>query len=219
MLSRRNFYEDEPVRTLSGTAAVAADAELLAPAHIVNGITVRSIPTVESAVRYMRQSLYCALQRVEDTVNDKKHSVYLAERLVSGAVSALHCKSEDVLPNAAYVAIAGLSGNIMARQRGVVAKVVLPVALSAAAFRYFLPQTFANTAGFLWAVEKRTAPALAEQQVAVVAQASTLVAKAEQVAADGLQRVHAGVDGLRTRIGRATGLTLDEDVLKKRWDN
>lgn len=215
---KRSFYEDEKdVVPLPGTIIPSTDAEveILGPRLVVNGVTVRSASALESALRSVRESLYGAYTSTQEYLNDGKAKIYEAERKVTGTVSSLHNKREDLLPNAIYIVIGGLSGTILARRRGILARAFLPVAFGLASFKYFLPETFANTTGFAWKVEQRTVPELANSQVRAMEKAGDFVNLVEQSAKSGQEKVHAGVETLRRQISVVTGLNIDEEVSKK----
>lgn len=215
---KRRFYENDTASpTVPGQDLPASETQYqqLAPQSVVNGVTVRSTPQVELVFRSVRRSLHDAYSSSMDYLYDKRVSVHEAERQVSSTMAGLHNRREDLLPNTIYVAIAALSGNIAARRRGLMAKAVLPVGFGVAAFRYFMPETFANTTQFLWRVEQKSMPELAQQQVLAFEKAGALVTKLEGSAAHGKQRVADGVEGLRHSISRATGLNIDEEVSKK----
>ncbi|KAF9941672.1 hypothetical protein BGZ67_004245 [Mortierella alpina] len=54
---------------------------------------------------------------------------------------------EDLMPGLAYVALAGLTGSVIARQRSALLKVLSPFAFASAAGLYFLPHTTRNLLG------------------------------------------------------------------------
>ncbi|OBA24038.1 hypothetical protein METBIDRAFT_34678 [Metschnikowia bicuspidata var. bicuspidata NRRL YB-4993] len=216
--SKRKFYENEQqVVPLPGTVTPSspAETEVLGPRTLVNGVTVRTFSPLESALRSVRQTVFCAYQASFSYLNDKKHVVLEHERRVTGTVAALHSRHEDLLPNGVYIAIAGLLGNIMARNKNIVARAVYPAVLGVAAFGYFLPQTFRNTFDFLWRAEQRVLPQVAQQQVAAYEQAHGLVGRVEETAVSGQRKVHDGLENLRHTVLRVTGLNIDEEVLKK----
>lgn len=215
---KRNFYEDEKdVVPVPGTVipSTTSEAELLGSNSVVNGVTVRSAPQLESVFGSVRGSLYNTYVSAQNYLNQGKEKVYDAERKVTGTVSSLHNKSEDLLPNSIYVVIAGLSGNILARQRGILARTFLPLALGLASFKYFLPQTFSNTAGFAWKVEQRTVPELANGQVAVLEHAEKFKENIEKTAESSKGKLHNGVQAVRRKVSVLAGLNVDESVTKK----
>ncbi|KAJ8146525.1 hypothetical protein OXX80_002238 [Metschnikowia pulcherrima] len=216
--SKRRFYENEQqVVPLPGTVtpSTPAEAELLGPRSLVNGVTVRSAAPLESAFRSVREAVFSGYSASYNYLHGKKHAVFETERKVTGTVAALHNKREDLFPNSIYIIIAGLSGNILARNRNIVARAVYPVALGVAAFSYFLPQTFRNTRDFVWAAEQRALPEVAKQQVAAFEQANGFVHSVEETAASSQQKVHSGLESLRRSISKITGLNIDEEVSKK----
>ena len=187
----------------------------MGPRSVVNGVTIRSAAPVESAIKSVREAVFGAYSTVHSYLHDKKHDVLASERQITGTVAALHSKHEDLFPNVIYIVIAGLSGNIVARNRGIVARAVYPVALGTAAFAYLLPKTFENTREFLWRAEQRVLPQVAQQQAAVLDHATGLVGHVEQTAVAGQQKVHDGWENVRQSVSKATGLNIDEEVLKK----
>lgn len=216
--TKRSFYEDDKdVIPVPGTTtpSTESEAEILGPRLVLNGVTVRSTSGLESGFRSLRQALYGTYTSTQEYLNEGKAKIYEAERLVTGTMSALHNKSDDLLPNSIYIVIAGLSGNILARQRGIVAQTLLPLVLGLASFKYFLPQTFSNTMGFAWKVEQRTAPKLANGQVAALEKAEKFVSLVEQSAKSGQQKVDSSLEWLRRKISVLTGLNIDEEVSKK----
>lgn len=215
---KRNFYEDEQnVVPVPGTVTPSSPAqlEILGPRSVVNGVTVRSSGSVESFFKSVRESLYGAYTSTQEYLNEGKHKYYATERQVTGTVSAFHNKLEDLLPNSIYIVIAALSGNILARRRGIISRTVVPIGLGLASFKYFLPQTFSNIMGFAWKVEQRSLPELANSQVLAMEKAENLVLLLEKSAASGQQKVNSSVEALRRKISDVTGLNIDEEVSKK----
>lgn len=215
---KRSFYEDEAsVNPLPGTTIPSTESqqELLGPRSVINGVTVRSVSSLETGFRTLRETVSGAITAAQDYLDEGKGKVYQAERKVTGTVSALHDRREDLLPNSIFIVIAALSGNIMARQRGIVAKATLPVVMGLASFKYFLPETFENTRGLLWKMEQKALPELAGTQVAALEKAGSLVSQVEQTAASSQESVSGSVETLRKKIVTFTGLNLDEEVSKK----
>lgn len=216
--SKRRFYEDEnDVVPVPGTVTPSSGTELemLGPNRLVDGISVRSTKSLESFFGSARGVVVDAFNCTQNYLNQGYTRYYETERLVADTVSGLHSRHEDLLPNAIYIAVAALSGNIIARQRGALSKVFFPVALGVASFRYFLPQTFSNTAGLVWQLEQRSLPQVAQQQEAAATKAGELVKLLEESTVAGLRRLHEGVQSLRKSVADVTGLNIDEEVSKK----
>lgn len=215
----RRFYEDDSsVVPVPGTIVPSSpnDKEVLGPRSVINGMTVRSTPALEAHIQSGRQVLYSAYSKADDYLSDTKDSVIEAERRVTGTVSSLHDRNDDLFPSIFYVAIATLSGNIMAQRRGLLSKALLPVGAGLAAFAYFMPLTFQNTRNFAWRVEQRTLPQLAHQQVKAGERVEEMVGSLNSSAARGLDSIQAGVESVRQGISSWTGLNIDEEVSKKK---
>lgn len=200
-MTNRNFYEDEPLDT---TAA----------ARTVNGVVVASPPALESSFKSARESLFSAYSASVDYVNSGYTKYYNTEQKVTTTVSELHDKSEDLMPNAVYVFIAALSGNIMARQRGIMAKAVFPVVLGLGSFKYFLPKTFSSTMAFVWRLEQQKVPEIAKQQEQLVTKLGELVGKLEKTGEASREKVSGGLEKAREVVSKYTGLNF-EDATKK----
>lgn len=215
---KRRFYEDETdVVPLPGTVTPSSGTEvqMLGPNRLVDGISVRSTQSLESFFGSARGLVADAFNSTQNYLNQGYTRYYETERLVADTVSGLHSRSEDLWPNSVYIVVAALSGNIIARQRGLVSKMFFPVALGVASFRYFLPQTFCNTAGLFWLLEQRSLPQVAQQQEVAVAKAGELVRLLEASTVAGQKRLHDGVQSLRKSVADVTGLNIDEEVSKK----
>ncbi|KAK6454071.1 apolipo protein O-domain-containing protein [Scheffersomyces xylosifermentans] len=215
---KRRFYEDEvDVVPVPGTVTPAAGTELeaLGPNRLIDGISVRSPSSVESLFKSIREFTFGAYTSLQQSLDKGYNKYHETERQVATTVGDLHYKAEDLLPNSIYIVIATLSGNIAARQRGLLAKATFPVVLGLASFKYFLPQTFSNTTSFIWKLEKTKLPQLAQQQENVYNKTGELVQKIEETSESSRKSIESGVQSLRKSIADVTGLNVDEDVSKK----
>lgn len=215
---RRRFYEDESnVVPVPGTVTPApgTEIEILGPNRLVDGVSVRSTSSIESFFRRARESTVESYVHLQNYLNKGYTKYNNTERQVTGTLSELHHKSEDLFPNAIYVVIATLSGNIMARQRTFVAKAVFPVTLGIVSFKYFLPETFRNVSGFVWRLEQQNVPKFAEKQEIALSKADRFVQCVEEKSQNSKKRIEGGAQSLRKSIADITGLNLDEEVSKK----
>ncbi|CAK7903806.1 MICOS subunit Mic26p [[Candida] anglica] len=216
--SKRRFYEDETeVVPVPGTVTPSSGTELeiLGQNRLIDGISVRSPSSLESAFKTIRESVVDVYNQGRAYLDTTYVQYHETERKVTNTVSQLHAKQEDLLPNSIYVLVAALSGNILARQRNIVAKATFPVVLGLASFKYFLPETFGRTTGFVWSLEKQNLPHLAQQQELAVAKTNELVTTIGQSTETGQKKLQSGVQSLRSSIAGITGLNLDEEVSKK----
>lgn len=215
---RRKFYEDESeVVPVPGTVTPAPGTEIeaLGPNRLVDGISVRTTESLESYFRVLRESVVQGVTLIQSYINQGYTQYNRTEKQVTDTMTELHYKPEDLLPNSIYIFIATMSGNIMARQRGLLAKASFPVILGLASFRYFLPQTFANVKGFVWNLEQQNLPDLAENQQLAYQKADEFVQKVETSSRRNQQRLNDGVESVRKSIANITGLNIDDEVSKK----
>lgn len=213
----RHFYEDEKAVTPPPGAVATSpgsEVEALGQAKLVDGNSVRSSSSLEAAVRSGRLFVASSAEKLASYVDNGYAKYQKTEHSVTSTASLLHDRSEDLLPNAVYVLVAAMSGNIAARQRGVFAKMTFPVLFGAAAFRYLLPNTFANTMDFAWRIEQQKLPQIAKQQLAAVESAREVAQSVESATRDGQRYIDGSVESLKRSIAEATGVDVDADARK-----
>ncbi|KAJ6623281.1 apolipo protein O-domain-containing protein [Mycena sp. CBHHK59/15] len=132
------------------------------------------------------------------------------EHAVESRLHALRAPSERLTPGALYVGIAFLAASVVARTRGLPARLILPPAAALAASHHFLPQTTANVGDYLGALEERHFPAVAEAHAVGNAHAAGAWARAREAVGKGRVRVEGGVLNAVDWAGAATGLRLRE---------
>lgn len=215
----RRFYEDDAdVLPAPGTVVPAAGTELksmLGTSTSVDGTSVRSARFLERVFKLVRETVQDAYLSLRTTGDEAFLKFNNTERAVTLRMSQLHNRQEDLLPNAAYVAVAALAGTIAGRKHGFLARATLPVVFGTAAFRYFLPQTFANTTSFLWDVEQQKMPEVALKQQELVTLTENFVRDMGKTTEELRQFLLEQAEGLRRKVASITGLNVEEDVSKK----
>jgi organizing structure protein 2 len=68
-----------------------------------------------------------------------------------------------------YVGVASLTGSILARNRSIFSRVLLPPALFYLSFKYFLPKTTQNVSAYAGSLEEKHFPALAQKHAVAIA--------------------------------------------------
>lgn len=214
---KRSFYEDDRAQQVPGTAI--AQEKPLDPRYgrqeFYDGVAVRLSEPVKSVFRSVREQLNKSIENGRDWLENGKSQYLEKERQVTSTLSSLHHRQEDLFPNSIYVLIGGLTGQIVARQRGILARFVTPLAFGVASFWWFLPETFKNTSRFVWKVEQRTLPEFSQHQVSAYEKAEKFVSDVEKKAAESQQSVSSSAESLKRKFANLTGLNLDEEVLKK----
>lgn len=216
--SKRNFYENEAnVVPIPGTVVPAGrtDLDRLNQAEIVDGVSVRSAKHVESAFRAARLSLTNIYLSFLNYLDEGYTTYNTTERNATQTLASLHDKREDLFPNSIFVIIAAMLGLIVARPRGLIARATLPLIFGGAAFRYFLPQTFANTGLFAWKLEERNFPEVAHLHERVIHKVDQTIANLEKSAENNVSYVNHKLEALKKTLAHTSGLKLDDDVSEK----
>lgn len=216
--TKRNFYEnDANIVPVPGTvvAADGADITRLNLTEIVDGVSVRSTKNVEGAFRAARLYLANISLSFLNYLDEGYTTYSTAERNATQTLANLHDKREDLFPNSIYVIIAAMLGLIVARPRGLVARATLPLLFGGAAFRYFLPQTFANTGLFAWKLEERNFPEVARLHERVITEVDQTIANLEKSAENNVSYIGHKLEALKKTLAYSSGLKLDEDVSDK----
>ncbi|KAJ7215371.1 apolipo protein O-domain-containing protein [Mycena pura] len=134
------------------------------------------------------------------------------ENRVEHRIKALLPPDERLVPGALYVAVAILSGAIVARHRSLPARALLPPAAGTAAFAHFLPKTAANVRAYAGALEDAHLPGVAQTHETGKAHAHVAWERLRAGTARGREAVRRGVLGALDKVQGATGLKLREAI-------
>lgn len=216
--TKRRFYEDESqITPVPGTVtpAPATEVESLGEVTLIDGISVRTTPTVESSIKSIRKSVTSSYNTVKSELNTQYAKLNQTEQAVTKRLGSLHSRSEDLLPNSIYIVVAALSGTIFSRQKNILARLTFPIITGSLAFKYFLPNTFRNTTSFLWDLERENVPVIAQHHEELLKNADDLVAQSEQTIGEGRRFLENKSKAFKSAIIDITGLNVDEEVSKK----
>ncbi|KAI1112477.1 apolipo protein O-domain-containing protein [Nemania sp. NC0429] len=173
-------------------------------------VTRRPTPTDRLAAQIGKARLFLYRQAVsaEDGVNAAVDRAFTLEQSFTSTVASLappRESGEQLMPGLVYVLVASMAGSIVSRNRNILLRASLPLALGVGAGWVVVPVTMANVADLLWTYEKRF-PAVADAHVRT---------------REGLQRawhmtkLHAelGRDYVEDKVGEARDVV--EDWVKK----
>ncbi|GMM32926.1 Mic26 protein [Saccharomycopsis crataegensis] len=212
--SKRNFYEDDDnVTPIPGTIvpASASEIESLGPNKLVDGISVRSPDYLEGFFNKARKSTVDVLKSAESGAEGVTKDYYDLEHHVTGTVAKLHDRREDLLPGGLYIVTGILTGSIIARRRGPVARVLLPAVVGLAVFRWTLPITFANTTGFVYHLEQQNVPAVANAQDSIVSGVERSIEAVESTTSSTIKSVDSAIECTKNYIASITGLNIGQN--------
>lgn len=127
-----------------------------------------------------------------------------------GRVKSLAVPEEPLTPGLLYVGVTTLTGSVIARNRIIFARLLLPPTLLVLSMNHFLPKTSHNISSYLGELEEKYFPTLAEQHAIANAHTAMTWQRAKDATANSRESVGRGVESLLTRVQGSTGLKLKE---------
>jgi organizing structure protein 2 len=125
-------------------------------------------------------------------------------------VKALIAPGEPLTPALLYVGVASLSGSILARNRSVFTRVLLPPTFLLLSFNYFLPKTAQNVSAYAGSLEEKHFPTLARKHAVAIAHTHMTWERAREAGISGRDRIQDGLGGAVRRVQELTGLKVQE---------
>ncbi|KAH8081340.1 apolipo protein O-domain-containing protein [Cristinia sonorae] len=134
------------------------------------------------------------------------------EQAVEHRVKSIVAADEPLTPGILYVGVATLTGSIIARNRFIGTRLLLPPTLFLLSLNHFLPKTSHNLSAYFSSLEQTYFPALAEKHAIANAHASMTWERAKEATKDGRETLSGGVVALVGKLQDATGLKLRESL-------
>ena len=125
-------------------------------------------------------------------------------------VKALIAPDETLTPALLYVGVASLSGSILARNRSVFTRVLLPPAFILLSFKYFLPKTTQNLSKYAGSLEEEHFPLLAQKHAVAIAHSHMTWERAREAGISGRDKVQDGLGSAARKVQELTGLKVHE---------
>ncbi|EGV60558.1 hypothetical protein PSN45_001679 [Yamadazyma tenuis] len=164
----RSFYEDdEVVITKPGyNAEISKDLKQQQGAHgdvsLVKGMTIRTVPYLESSLNKARLYLHDKLSVIEAEIDTQISATRNELNTLSTKVST--SIKDPVLPNIIYILTLTLTGSILASKSSLPTRFLAPTLFGTASFAYYMPQTFQGTKAKLVYFESEKFPEVFQQQ-------------------------------------------------------
>jgi len=111
--------------------------------------------------------LYAHIAAAENKVNEIMDSALHLEDSFTSTIASLAPppeSGEKLMPGSLYVLVAAMAGSIVSRNRNIVLRAAIPLAVGIGAGWAVLPITMRNVSGLLWEYEKRF-PAIADGHI------------------------------------------------------
>ncbi|TCD61112.1 hypothetical protein EIP91_009030 [Steccherinum ochraceum] len=134
------------------------------------------------------------------------------EKAVEKRVKSIIAPDEPLTPGLLYVGVATLTGSIIARNRFILMRLVLPPALFFLSLNHFIPKTSHNLSAYFGSLEETYFPTFAEKHAIASAHIAMTWEMAKEKTRDSREKLSEGVVGLIGKVQEATGLKLREGL-------
>jgi organizing structure protein 2 len=125
-------------------------------------------------------------------------------------VKSIISPNEQLTPGLLYVGVATLSGSILARNRFLLARLLLPPAFLIVSANHFLPETSENLTSYLASLEDTYLPALAQKHAIANAHTRMTWERIKDATHDGRAWMNRGAESAVHKVQDVTGLKLRE---------
>lgn len=130
--------------------------------------------------------------------------------LLLGRVKSILVQEEPLTPGLLYVGVSALTGSILARNRSIFMRFLLPPTLLLISFDHFLPKTYHNLSSYLGTLEDKYLPAVAEKHDIANAHTSMTWERIKDATRDGRATLGGGVEKVVHKAQDTTGLKFTE---------
>ncbi|KFY01892.1 hypothetical protein O988_02489 [Pseudogymnoascus sp. VKM F-3808] len=156
---RKSIYDDEP----AAPASTDAESSLVTATRIAQSSRKSATDRLAVQIGKTRLFLHAHVAAAEDKINSGMNSLLALENNFTSTVASLAPSRESgerIMPGAVYVLVAAMAGSIATRNRNLLLRGSVPVAIGVAAGWAVLPVTMRNVSDLLWQYEQKF-PALA----------------------------------------------------------
>ncbi|SJL14405.1 uncharacterized protein ARMOST_17861 [Armillaria ostoyae] len=216
-LARKSLLKAAPL--VAGTAVVLVEKErdkarsIQLPIYPISSpdIVLLDTPsTLERQIGTVRKTFTETYSDAYSQVQGVVSKWIGVEHAIESRVKALISPTESITPGILYVGIATLSGSIIARNRLLVTRLILPPTLLVLSMNHFLPQTTANVSEYFGSLEDTYFPTFAQKHAVANAHTRMSWDMLKDSTANGKQKFDAGVETAVDKIQESTGLKLRE---------
>jgi organizing structure protein 2 len=149
---------------------------------------------------------------IESASNFSRMTFELLLSCVLARIKSLASPSESLTPGILYVGVATLSGSIIARNRTLATRLLLPPTLFIASMYHFLPKTTHNISAYFDSLEAQYFPSLAEKHRIGRAHTQMTLERIKEWTKSGREKFHQGVGSFVDRIQDFTELKIQEGL-------
>jgi len=132
------------------------------------------------------------------------------EHAVEHRVKSIVAPDEPLTPALLYVGVASLSGSILARNRSIFTRVLLPPTFFLLSCKYLLPKTTQNVGAYAGSLEEAHFPTLAQKHAVAIAHTHMTWERLRAAGISGRDKVQDGLGGAVRKVQDLTGLKVHE---------
>ena len=140
------------------------------------------------------------------------HTLDLTILIFTDRVKAIISPNESLTPGILYVGIATLTGSIIARNRMLATRFLLPPIFVAASANHFLPETTGNLSSYFGSLEETYFPSLSEKHDIAKAHTQMTWEKVKDATASSREQLNRGAMTVVEKVQEVTGLKLKETL-------
>jgi len=134
------------------------------------------------------------------------------EHAIEHRVKDIISPNESLTPGLLYVGIATLTGSIIARNRMLATRFLLPPIFVAASANHFLPETTGNLSSYFGSLEETYFPSLSEKHDIAKAHTQMTWEKVKDATASSREQLNRGAMTVVEKVQEVTGLKLKETL-------
>ncbi|KAI0300542.1 apolipo protein O-domain-containing protein [Multifurca ochricompacta] len=172
-------------------------------------IVVDSPSVLETQIGVARKSVTATAQNVHAQVHGVISKWIGIEHAVEHRVKSLVAPDEPLTPGILYVGVAALTGSILARNRSIFSRLLLPPAFFYLTSKYFLPKTTQNVSDYASSLEEKHFPTLAQKHAVAIAHSRMTWERFREAGINGRDRFQDGLGSIVHKVQELTGLKVE----------
>ncbi|RIA84069.1 apolipo protein O-domain-containing protein [Glomus cerebriforme] len=155
-------------------------------------VLVKSPTKLEEEIRQTRIHVIKAARDFEQQIHEMTNKWIAIEQNTEKTIKEIVAQDERLMPEVLYIAVAGLAGTIIARNRNILLRIASPLFFTIASSYYFLPKTSHNISTKIQEYEQKS-PNLLKVHYSISEVANDARQKVDSVISD-LKSVGGGKD-------------------------
>ncbi|KAG6816477.1 hypothetical protein H0H87_005764 [Tephrocybe sp. NHM501043] len=208
-----------PRRALLATSVAATGVVL----HTPEKLSIYPSPTPEILLvetpSALEREIGVVRRKVSEVFQDTHHEIQGVvsrwigiEHAIENRVKSIISPNESLTPGLLYVGVATLTGSILARNRMLATRLLLPPVFLFVSAKHFLPQTTGNLTSYLGSIEETYFPTLAQKHDVANAHTQLTWERVKDASHNGQEWVSQGAVTAVEKVQEMTGLKLKETL-------